>query len=218
MEQTFFEEMAHQIYTYNYKIDGQNVFHYISFIEEKHKRVPVKGFYFYTNLMLAMADYCGAFADIKKGEIPSYKEKVFNKVLEYCKKKMVGLEGSQTLDEGQCTRESLSVKQIVLKHYYLSKHRGQLITKNNMKKLAERYGKKTSGISLYNGFIKVFNSNGVSLSITNKKSARCTLDDLEVILPLLKTENSEAHLEAEGNYIEFKKKYSNFYGEDYESR
>lgn len=201
MEKTFFEEMAHQLCTYNYTIDGQNVFYYIAFIEEKHKLVPVKGWAFYSNLMLALADYCSPFADPEKGEIPDYKEKVYYRVLEYYKKKMVELDEIESIPESKeektitenSSNPKLEVKDVALKYVYLSKAHGPAINKQNMDKLAKEHG-FNSGDNLRNEFVAFKDENNrINFPRSGKRSANKHLERYDKILPLLKKENPTAY-------------------------
>ncbi|HTB99319.1 MAG TPA: hypothetical protein VK705_01415 [Ferruginibacter sp.] len=89
---SFFEDMVHQLYTYNYKIGAVNFFNYESFIEAKHGQIEFKGKVFYQNLIHAMPITGVRLADETKGEIPTYKERVFKDVLAYCSKKMNEIE------------------------------------------------------------------------------------------------------------------------------
>ncbi|MGN6296311.1 MAG: hypothetical protein ACTHM7_05980 [Ginsengibacter sp.] len=222
MEDTFFEEMAHQLCTYNYKIDGQNVFYYISFIEEKHKRVPVKGFYFYTNLVLAMADYCGPLANIGKGETPSYKERIFNRVYEYCKKQITDLEiateSTKEKQEAMISKNNvapkLEVTEVALMYVYLSMANGSAISEQNKNEKAKEYGftSRTSGTNLRNIFV-IFQKEDKRLDLNDnsKTSARKTLDRYKNILPILKQKNPAAYEIAQKEEIELQKKFDKIY-------
>ena len=86
----FFNKTALQLRQRDYKIGDTNFITMEKFIEAKHKEVSEekKGLVFYSNLIHAMPVVGEWMADTKKGEIPSYNENTFTKVLDYCKIKL----------------------------------------------------------------------------------------------------------------------------------
>lgn len=73
----FYEQIAHQLYTYNYKIGNTDFFKPIDFIEAKHKTSEHKGDVFYKNVMNAMPIKGHHFNG-------GYKDEIFRTVLNYC--------------------------------------------------------------------------------------------------------------------------------------
>ena len=84
----FYKKIATALYCFNYKIGGDDYGNFKSFIEAKHNISFTKGEIFYSNLINAMPIFGEQIADIAKGEIPSYKEKIFKEVLAYCKSRL----------------------------------------------------------------------------------------------------------------------------------
>ena len=90
----FFTNIANQLYTYNYKIGEMDFFNDVAFIEAKHSQVEFKGIVFYKNLINAMPVFGERLADETKGELPTYREKIFRDVLAYCKKSIDEIENA----------------------------------------------------------------------------------------------------------------------------
>lgn len=84
----FFVKIARQLYSQNYKIEGINLFSFENFIEAKYHETDLKGEIFYANLIHAMPKVGGKIADKLKGENPTYQEKIFTAVFNYCKNKI----------------------------------------------------------------------------------------------------------------------------------
>lgn len=83
----FYKDIAQRLYTGNTKINGTNFSDSFEFIEAIHKQAEFKGKIFYQNLIHAMPTGEG-FADTQKGETPSFREKLFFRIVDYCKKKI----------------------------------------------------------------------------------------------------------------------------------
>lgn len=86
-EMDFYKDIAQRLYTGNTKINGTNFSDSFEFIEAMHKQAEFKGKVFYQNLIHAMPTGEG-FADTKKGETPSFREKLFFRIVNYCKDKI----------------------------------------------------------------------------------------------------------------------------------
>lgn len=84
----YFKNIAKQLYLKNYKIGAVNYFTYENFIEAKQKNFEINGELYYQNIIHAMPVFGERIADEAKGETPTYKEKIFREVLNYCKDKI----------------------------------------------------------------------------------------------------------------------------------
>lgn len=91
----FYEEIKHSLYSQK-TIIGRTHFEWKDFIEAKHNEAPYKGKAFYQTLAKTMAITGMKIADKEKGEVPTYQELVFLKVLEYCKQQIEKIEKPQT--------------------------------------------------------------------------------------------------------------------------
>lgn len=84
----FYSKIATALYCRNYKIGPHNCMNYKNFIEKKRDVSSIKDGTFYLNLIQAMPVKGERIADITKGEIPSYKEKIFTEVFAYCNSRL----------------------------------------------------------------------------------------------------------------------------------
>jgi|GEM_PF-4819720 len=96
IELTFFRNIAHQLYTYNYKVGAVDFFNFRDFIEAKHTTIDFKGKIFYLNLINAMPVVGERLAHETRGEVPTYKEKIFKDVLGYCNQKIIEIDSGLT--------------------------------------------------------------------------------------------------------------------------
>ncbi len=106
----FYEEIKHSLYSQK-TIIGRTHFEWKDFIEAKHNEAPYKGKAFYQTLAKTMAITGMKIADKEKGEVPTYQELVFLKVLEYCKQQIEKIEKPQT--ETKTEQETIEMKPVL---------------------------------------------------------------------------------------------------------
>ena len=78
----FFEQIKHQLYTYNYKIGNFDFFNAYDFIEAKHKEAAYEGKPFYSNLIRVMP------VEGIRLDSGNYQARIFMEVVHYCKAKI----------------------------------------------------------------------------------------------------------------------------------
>lgn len=166
----------------------------------------IQGYIKLINTVLTEYEYP---TEIEQKAVESVKAELTEQ-LKYWRNELKALPPHQTKTITEQTNRP-TIKAYAIMHVYLAMFNGQPVTQQNKNILAKEYCYK-SGDQLRNDFtLYQYEDKRLELNTGNKRSANTHLKRFEDILPLLKSQNTQAYEKANKDYLELKNKYNKYY-------